>query len=100
MSYTVEILRRAEKALRDLTDRKLYHRLRETIDVLANEPRPHETIDVLANEPRPHGCTKLSGTRNLYRVRIGDHRIVYQVIDDRLLVLVVDIGHRREIYRA
>ena len=38
MSYTVEILRRAEKALRDLTDRKLYHRLRETIDVLASEP--------------------------------------------------------------
>jgi mRNA interferase RelE/StbE len=87
MSYTVEILRRAEKALRDLTDRKLYHRLRET-------------IDVLASEPRPLGCTKLSGTRNLYRVRVGDHRIVYQVIDDRLLVLVVDIGHRREIYRA
>ena len=41
MSYTVEILRRAEKALRDLTDRKLYHRLREAIDVLASEPRPH-----------------------------------------------------------
>ena len=87
MPYTVEILRRAEKALRDLTDRKLYHRLREA-------------IDVLASEPRPHGCTKLSGGKDIYRVRVGDHRIVYQVMDDRLLILVVDIGHRREIYRT
>jgi mRNA interferase RelE/StbE len=87
MPYTVEILRRAEKALRDLTDRKLYHRLRDT-------------IDALALQPRPHGCTKLSGAKDIYRMRVGDHRIVYQVIDDRLLVLVVDIGHRREIYRA
>jgi len=87
MLYTVEVLRRAEKALRGLTDRKLYHRLREAIDALATEPRPQR-------------CTKLSGTKNIYRVRVGDHRIVYQVIDDRLLVLVIDLGHRREIYRA
>ena len=59
MPYTVEILRRAEKTLRDLTDRKLYHRL-----------------------------------------RVGDHRVIYQVVDDRLLVLVIDIGHRREVYRG
>ncbi len=85
--YTVEILRRAEKTLRDLTDRKLYHRLREA-------------IDALATEPRPHGCNKLSGANDIYRVRVGDHRIVYQVIDSRLLVLVIDIGHRRKIYRA
>ena len=87
MPYTVEILRRAEKTLRGLTDRKLYRRLRDT-------------IDELAFEPRPHGCTKLSGSQYIYRVRVGDHRIVYQIIDDRLLVLVLDIGHRREIYRA
>jgi len=87
MSYTVEVLRRAEKMLRGVTDRKLYRRLREA-------------LDTLATEPRPHGCTKLSGTKDIYRVRVGDHRIVYQVIDDRLLVLVIDIGHRRDIYRA
>jgi mRNA interferase RelE/StbE len=87
MLYTVEILRRAEKTLRDLTDRKLYRRLRDT-------------IDELAFEPRRHGCTKLSGSQYICRVRVGDHRIVYQIIDDRLLVLVLDIGHRREIYRA
>jgi mRNA interferase RelE/StbE len=87
MPYTVEILRRAEKTLRALTDRKLYLRLRNT-------------IDALAVEPRPHGYSKLSGGKDVYRVRIGDQRIVYQVIDDRLLILVVDIGHRREIYRT
>ena len=87
MPYTVEILRRAEKTLRALTDRKLYLRLRNT-------------IDALAVEPRPHGCSKLSGSKDIYRVRVGDHRIVYQVIDDRLLILVVDIGHRREVYRT
>lgn len=87
MPYTVEILRRAEKTLRGLTDRKLYRRLREA-------------IDSLAIEPRPHGCSKLSGGKDIYRVRVGDHRIVYQVVDHRLLVLVVDIGHRREIYRT
>lgn len=63
MPYTVEILRRAEKALRALTDRKLYLRLREA-------------IDALAVEPRPHGCTKLSGAKNIYRVRVGDYRII------------------------
>lgn len=87
MPYKVEILRRAEKSLRALTDRKLYLRLRDT-------------IDALAMEPRPHGCTKLSGAKNIYRVRVGDHRIIYQIEDDRLLVLVADIGHRREIYRT
>ena len=87
MPYTVEVLRRAEKTLRNLTNRKLYHRLRET-------------IDALALEPRPQGCTKLSGAKDIYRLRVGDQRIVYQIIDSRLLVLVVDIGHRREIYRT
>jgi mRNA interferase RelE/StbE len=87
MRYTVEILRRAERTLRTLTDRKLYRRLRDT-------------IDALAIEPRPHGCAKLSGAKSIYRVRVGDHRIVYQIEDDRLLVLIVDIGHRREIYRT
>ena len=86
MPYTVEILRRAEKALRALTDRKLYLRIREV-------------IDALAVEPRPHGCTKLSGAKNIYRVRVGDYRIIYQIEDDRLLVLVAEIGHRREVYR-
>jgi mRNA interferase RelE/StbE len=87
MPYTVEVLRRAEKVLRGLTDSKLYHRLRDA-------------IDSLALDARPHGCTKLSGNKHIYRLRIGDHRIIYEVADDRLVVLVIDIGHRREVYRS
>ncbi len=49
--------------------------------------------------PRPHGSEKLSGPDQLYRIRAGDYRIVYAVDDDRMLVLVVKVGHRREVYR-
>jgi mRNA interferase RelE/StbE len=43
--------------------------------------------------------TKLAGGENLYRVRVGDYRIIYQIQDKVLVVLVVKIGHRREVYR-
>lgn len=56
-------------------------------------------IDGLADEPRPPGAAKLVGEVKLYRVRVGDFRIVYTVEDDRLIVLVVRIGHRKDIYR-
>jgi mRNA interferase RelE/StbE len=56
-------------------------------------------IDGLAEEPRPDGVVKLKGEENAYRVRVGDYRIVYEVRDNVLLVLIVKIGHRREIYR-
>ena len=53
----------------------------------------------LARNPRPHGVKMLHGQAGFLRVRVGDHRIVYCVEDDRLLVLIVRIGHRREVYR-
>ena len=53
----------------------------------------------LASQPRPPGCDKLVGPGDLYRIRVGDYRIVYQVRDEVLVVLVVKIGHRREVYR-
>ena len=56
-------------------------------------------IDSLSRDPRPQGCEKLSGVPDLYRVRQGDHRIVYQIQDRLLLVLIVKVGHRREVYR-
>ena len=56
-------------------------------------------IDALADEPRPRGVEKLHGMENRYRVRAGDYRIIYEVEDDLLLVLVVRIGHWREVYR-
>lgn len=53
----------------------------------------------LENDPRPDGCKRLQGHRDLYRIRSGDYRIIYTIKDNQLLVLVVQIGHRREIYR-
>ena len=55
-------------------------------------------IQGLATDPRPSGCEKLSG-EDLYRVRQGNYRILYSVHDTDLLVLVIKIGHRREVYR-
>jgi len=56
-------------------------------------------IDSLASTPRPAGCTKLKGADDIYRIRTGDHRILYQVKDDSLLVLIVKVAHRREVYK-
>jgi mRNA interferase RelE/StbE len=54
--------------------------------------------EALANDPRPPGCKKLEGLENLYRVRAGDHRIVYRIDDGILLVLIVTIGNRADVY--
>jgi len=56
-------------------------------------------ISALSDDPRPQGCEKLSGRNDRYRVRIGDYRIVYAIEDGRLVVYVVKVGHRREVYR-
>lgn len=53
----------------------------------------------LASEPRPAGAELLTGLADVWRVRVGDHRIVYTIKDDVLLVLVLRVGHRREVYK-
>lgn len=55
-------------------------------------------IDALQETPRPPGAVKISGTARAYRIRIGTYRILYEIHDARLLVLVIDVGHRRDIY--
>ena len=67
-------------------------------------PRPAQrrlgdVIAVLALDPRHPGAVKLTSEDRLYRVRSGDYRVIYQVQDERLLILVVKVGHRREGYR-
>jgi mRNA interferase RelE/StbE len=84
MSYRVEIEPPARRALA-----KLPHPIAARII---------RRLEALAEDPRGMGAVKLSG-HNAYRVRVGDYRILYAVLDDRTLVLVVEIGHRREIYR-
>ncbi len=86
MNYTVRIAAPPTKFLEKLRDQSLRQRL-----TLA--------IRNLGENPRPTGCVKLSGEENIYRVRVSDYRIVYQIQDEQLFVLIVGVGHRREIYR-
>lgn len=55
-------------------------------------------IEALAGDPRPHGCRKLTGAEDLWRIRVGDYRVVYQVDDAEMLVLIATAGHRRDVY--
>ena len=85
MNYRIEFTRKAAKLFKKLSN--------------ADKQRLKPKIDALAKNPRPSGVVKLSGEDDLYRVRVGDYRIIYSIKDNRLLVLVVKIGHRRNIYR-
>lgn len=57
-----------------------------------------QKMELLRDDPRPPGSVKLSGME-YYRVRQGDYRIIYEIEDNRLIVVVIKVGHRREIYR-
>lgn len=61
-----------------------------------------EKLEELEDDPRPSGSIKQSGSRKvpLYRILIGDYRLLYSILDDQLIVLVVELGHRKEIYRV
>jgi len=82
--YRVEVRPAALRALRKLD--------------LTVRPRIEGAIVLLAEDPRPPASRPLTG-RPAYRVRVGDHRIIYTVHDDLLLIIVVTLGHRRDVYR-
>lgn len=56
-------------------------------------------LDALTREPFPPGVKKLMNEENVYRVRVGDYRILYSVDGQELLILVLRVGHRKEVYR-
>ena len=85
MSYEVQILPKAARQLKALSVE-----VRQDITL---------TIQSLANEPRPIGVKKLSGEKDIYRVRVGNYRVLYRIVDKVLVVVVVSVGHRREVYR-
>ena len=85
MSYEVQILPKAARQIKALP-----------IDVRQDISL---TIQSLANDPRPIGVKKLSGEKDIYRVRVGNYRVLYQIIDKVLVVVFVSVGHRREVYR-
>ena len=84
MSYRIDIAATAVRQLRRL-DRTAQRRVQAA-------------IELLADNPRPKGAKKLVGGDGEWRVRTGDYRIVYEIFDNKLLVLVVAVGHRRDIY--
>ncbi|MEK9149690.1 MAG: type II toxin-antitoxin system RelE/ParE family toxin [Candidatus Desantisbacteria bacterium] len=70
---------------------------------LAKIPQPYqdrlvEVIRKLGRNPRPMSVRKLSG-RNAWRIRVGNYRVIYEIDDDQLKVLIIVVGHRREVYR-
>jgi mRNA interferase RelE/StbE len=58
-----------------------------------------EKIMSLSDTPRPIGCRKLVNTKNIYRIRVGTYRIVYEVHDKILTIFVFDVDHRKQVYR-
>lgn len=83
--HVIEFRPAARKALRHIVAR--------------DRARILKAIEGLADDPYPHGREKLSGGEGLWRIRVGDYRVIYTVVQKRLVVVVVMIGHRREIYR-
>ena len=82
--YAVDIKPSARKELENLSDRLIARLL----------PK----IEGLAANPRPSGCKKLRGYKDLWRIRIGDYRIVYIVDDDHKMLSVTRIAHRKDVY--
>ena len=75
--------------------------VRKTLDRLPRNlyARVVRKLEALEENPRPFGVEKLAGSEDIYRVRVGDWRLVYAIRDRELVVIVIRIGHRREVYR-
>lgn len=83
-NYELVFKRSVAKDLRDLPKKEV--------------TRVLQRIRILTEDPRPPGCEKLSGLER-YRIRQGDYRIVYEIQDSRLVVVIAKVGHRKDVYR-
>jgi mRNA interferase RelE/StbE len=84
-NYKIEISSTAEKSLKKIAKKDLAKII--------------EAIQILSINPFPEGCRKLAGEEGTYRIRQGDYRIIYEVEGKKLLILILKIGHRKDIYR-
>ena len=84
MAYQVTLKKRAIKALQDINE-PYYSNIKKA-------------IYSLADNPRPQGYKKLKG-RNGYRIRVADYRIIYEIFEDALIVDVINLGQRKDIYK-
>jgi mRNA interferase RelE/StbE len=85
MTYQIEIPRAAAKELAGVAQ--------------PNRDHIKAAIFALADDPRPNGCAKLAGFQCAYRIRVGSYRVIYEIRDQVLVVTVVKVGHRRDVYR-
>ncbi|SJM90925.1 Addiction module toxin, RelE/StbE family [Crenothrix polyspora] len=85
MTYLIEIKQSAKK--------ELAHLPHQVADKVIHQ------IKTLANNPRPDGCKKLKGADHTYRIRVNNYRVVYSLFDQRLIVQVIKISHRKDIYK-
>ena len=86
MTYRVTLSPMAARQLREL-DARVRRRIQAA-------------LELLAEQPRPPAATRLVGGAGEWRVRTGDYQIVYEIEDDHLLILVLRLGHRREVYQS
>jgi len=85
LNYHVEVKRSAAKALKKIPK--------------ADQKRIADKIDSLADDLPNPDTTKMQGNNPFHRIRVGEYRIIYEIQEDALLILVVKIGHRKDIYR-
>ncbi len=85
MAYSVHVVKSAKKELAALAKR--------------DQRRIVKAIAALAEEPRPNGVRKMHGSEEAYRIRVGDYRIIYQIFDKKLVVRVIRVGNRKDVYR-
>ena len=84
-NYSVEISATAEKQLKKISRK-------DQISVL-------KRMQELGKEPRPNRSRKLRGIENVYRVRVGSYRILYSIEDKHLIIIILKVGHRRDVYQ-
>ena len=83
--YQIEFTKAASKQLKKLPSNE--------------QIRIRDKINELADNPRPDGVVKLTDSDNSYRIRVGSYRVLYDIFDDILLISVVQVSHRKDVYR-
>ena len=84
-TYRIEVSATAERQLRSLPR--------------SDQVRVLRVIQALSADPRPRGCRKLSGHDDVFRVRVGRYRVLYSIENRRLVIIVLKVGDRKDIYR-
>ena len=85
MPYSIEVTRTAEKQLKKLSRN--------------DQRRVIEAVVALANDPYPNGVRKLTGYNDVFRIRVGRFRVIYSVSRKKLVVIILKVGHRKDVYR-